>query len=278
VDGLHVAVAGADRTGPVHLLLHGITASSISFGAAFDALPGPVVVPDLLGFGGSRDRPPATGRFDRASHLAALQPVLPAVGLAGRPVVVVGHSMGAVLALHLAAELPDVCGVIAVSAPLYDDEGQGLSHIGEADLLARLLAAGDLSRRICRWMCEHRDLAQVLWPLLAPRWPWPIAAAGVQHTWPAYRQSLQELVLDSRWRAALHAVLGRGVPVALVDGAADGVPVPGRAAELAAGTPNVTAERWPGFGHDLPVVAGRQVAARVAALSTVWTAGRRPTA
>lgn len=270
VSGLHVDVAGPDRPGPVFVLLHGIIASGISWGAAWDALPGPVVVPDLLGFGRSMHRP--TDGYDRADHLAALAPVLPALGLAGRPVVVVGHSLGGVLALHLAASLPDVAGVVAICAPLYGSEEEGLGRIGEADALAKLLAVGDLSQRICEWMCDHRDLAGVLWPLMAPRWPLPISADGVLHTWPAYIGSLRSLVLESAWEEALGALVSRDVPVHLVEGADDGVPVPGRAAGLEAAHPAVTSEVVGGAGHDLPVSRPAPCTDRVAGLARRWTA------
>lgn len=270
VGGLHVAVAGPDRPGPVFLLLHGVTASGISWGAAWDALPGPVVVPDLLGFGQSMRRP-AEGHA-RADHLSALAPVLPALGLEDRPVVIVGHSLGAVLALHLAASLPDVAGVVTICAPLYASEEEGLGRIGEADALAKLLAVGDLSQRVCQWMCDHRDLARRLWPLLAPRWPVPIAADGVLHTWPAYRGSLQSLVLDSAWDEALEALAGRDVPVHLMEGADDGVPVPGRAAALEAAHPSVTSEVVAGAGHDLSISRPGPCTDRVVGLARRWVA------
>ncbi len=102
-------------------------------------------------------------------------------------------------------------------------------------------------------MCHNRRLAGVLWPILAPRWPWPVAADGVLHTWPAYRGSLESLVLDSGYRYALERLAHRGVPVWLVEGDHDGVPVPGRTQLLASTLPDVAALRVPGAGHALPL-------------------------
>lgn len=60
---LQVRVLGAGETVVLLLLLHGMIGAGNSFGAVYDALAehATVVVPDLLGFGGSRN---ATGPND----------------------------------------------------------------------------------------------------------------------------------------------------------------------------------------------------------------------
>lgn len=102
---------------PVVLLLHGMAAGGNCFGAGFDELGrrGTLVVPDLLGFGASMD---TSGPFTAAGHLDALDRLLDALGLLGRPVVVAGHSMGGVLALRWAARHPAaVDAVLTFCAP-----------------------------------------------------------------------------------------------------------------------------------------------------------------
>lgn len=150
-DGPLHATATALGDGPVVVALHGITASGRSFGAAFDDLP--FVALDVLGFGGSMDVD--TEGYTREHHLDALTTTLRGIGVLGRPLVLVGHSMGAVLALHAASRLPGVMGVVAMSAPLYDDEEEGLDRIARTDRLAGLLTTGDLAERVCTWMCNH---------------------------------------------------------------------------------------------------------------------------
>ena len=136
---LHAEATAADLAGdgPVVVLLHGIAGSSRSFGRAWDDLGAPTVAVDVLGFGRSF-RHPASG-YGRAAHVAAVRRTLRALGLGDRRMVYVGHSMGAVLALHLAATDPTAAGVVAMSAPLYDGEDEGLARIGAADPLAKLL-------------------------------------------------------------------------------------------------------------------------------------------
>ena len=264
-DGPLHATATALGDGPVVVALHGITASGRSFGAAFDDLP--FVALDVLGFGGSMDVD--TEGYTREHHLDALTTTLRGIGVLGRPLVLVGHSMGAVLALHAASRLPGVMGVIAISAPLYDDEEEGLDRIARTDRLASLLATGNLAERVCTWMCNHRTTAGILWPLLAPEWPWPIAADGVLHTWPAYRGSLQSLVLDSGWRDAMDRLAESGVPVLLINGADDPVQVPARAMGLAT-HPTVELVEVEGAGHELPLSHGAECARAIEARLDRW--------
>ena len=272
-DGTTLATTvGGSADRPVVVLLHGITASGRSYGADFDDLPGRVVVPDLLGFGGSMDV--RTDDYSLAAHVSAVARTLDELDLAGRPTVVVGHSMGAVLALHVARALDHPLGVVAFSAPLYDHEAEGMSRIGEADLLAGLLAVGDLAERVCAWMCAHRRTASVLWPLLAPHWPWPLAADGVLHTWPAYRGSLQSLVLDSDYADALAELGRRGVPVSIVNGSNDAVPVPARATRLARAWTNVETVDVAGAGHPLPISRAERAAGLVADRVRQWSPRR----
>lgn len=258
------AEAGDDTVRVV--LLHGIAASGRSFGRAWDGLPG-VLVPDLLGFGRSMDV--GAGSYDRNAHVESVRRTLAVAGPPA-PTVVVGHSMGAVLALHLAAVVPEVVGVVAMGAPLYDDRDEAMARIGSMDAMARLLAVGSLAERVCAWMCVHRRLAGALAPLVLPRWPVPVAHDAVLHTWPAYRQSLEHLVLDSGYRTALAALAAREVPVLLLDGTADPVPVPGRAEAVVAHHPAWRARTVDGADHALPVSHGEACAAEVGEAVRRW--------
>lgn len=104
---LHVGVWEPDgpTDGPVPtlLLVHGITASHVCWAELVAALPGVrLVAPDLRGRGRSRDLPGPYGMPTHADDVAA---VLDALDLG--PTGVVGHSMGAFVALVLADRHPD---------------------------------------------------------------------------------------------------------------------------------------------------------------------------
>ncbi len=87
------------RTGPTVLRLHGLGASGRSWRLVAERLAPAmrVVCPDLLGFGRS-PWPPVAYRV--ADHLAALEETFGRDDGETEPLLLVGHSTGAVLALE----------------------------------------------------------------------------------------------------------------------------------------------------------------------------------
>ena len=93
------------------LALHGWARSSADFAATLDGLD--AVALDLPGFGAT---PPPPEPWGAAAYSAAVADALPEFDA---PVVVVGHSFGGRVAVHLAASHPDaVAGLVLTGAPL----------------------------------------------------------------------------------------------------------------------------------------------------------------
>lgn len=122
---VHVPVRGGELAGglwtpegvppgPAVLAIHGITASHLSWPLVADRLAVPLVAMDLRGRGRSNALP---GPFDLRAHARDMLAVLDHLDL--ETVVVVGHSMGAFVAVCLAELAPDrVASMVLVDGGL----------------------------------------------------------------------------------------------------------------------------------------------------------------
>lgn len=163
--------------------------------------------------------------------------------------------MGGALALRWAASHTDrVLGVVAFGAPLYRDRAEADLRVAAMGRMEALLATdGWLPRAMCAWMCRHRSVASWIAVAARPNLPLPVARSGVKHTWATYRGAMDGLVRDTRWLHALGQLCRASIPITLVAGALDPVPVAGLAAQLAVGHASVTAIVHPTADHALPL-------------------------
>jgi len=209
------------ESGAPVVLLHGLLASSRYWGRAFDVLAEThrLVVPDLLGFGAS---PRPDDGYGPVDHADAVARCLHELALVDEPALVVGHSMGSLVALHLAHRHPELVErVVAFAPPIYDSRADAIRHIRTLGFLTRLFAFDTrLARRACRWVCDHRELAGRLAARFRGDLPAPIAQDGVQHTWASYSQSIEEVILAPTPPSILEQLQ---CPVHIVAGNADAI-------------------------------------------------------
>jgi pimeloyl-ACP methyl ester carboxylesterase len=111
-------VAGDAGAGPPVVLVHGIASSSVTFENVLPLITDRhrAVSIDLLGFGGSPAPEDATYTIEE--HVAALRRTLRELRL--REIVLVGHSLGALIAARYAATYRgDITRLVIVSPPVY---------------------------------------------------------------------------------------------------------------------------------------------------------------
>lgn len=249
---LHVRTAGTGNT--VTVLLHGLVATGDIFGAAFDQLAESttLVVPDLLGFGRSLDE--TRSHFTADDHLDALDAALEALGLADRPLIVGAHSMGSALAVRwLERRRGQITSIVCFGPPVYPDSGAVDSTISSSGLMARAFVANTKWAELaCRINCSHRTAAGIIAVLVTPELPWQIAKAASDHTWPAYRDAMDELVTHTDWKRLTDLASELEVPVTMAWGSEDRI----GDRSYASGLRDVKMFEIRDAGHHLPLTHG----------------------
>ena len=249
---LNVRRLGLD--GPPVVLLHGMCGSNQYWGSDFDALAASsrLIVPDLLGFGKS---PKPQNGYGPIEHAEAVVACLREAKI-DEPAVVVGHSMGTLVALALMESHPElVDSVICIAPPIYEVRADARRHIRAMSTLTRLLASDPPAHLLCKWMCAHRELARRLAPLLRPDVPAPIARDAVDHTWYSYVQSMERLILAAESPAWVKTAVR---PVDMIAALDDGVPDVALLNVLREANPLVSLTLLADGGHDLPLTRSQR--------------------
>jgi pimeloyl-ACP methyl ester carboxylesterase len=241
------------------LLLHGILGSNRYWGAAFDRLAadGLLLAPDLLGFGAS-PRPPSGYAPDE--HGGALIASLDELQVR-EPVFVVGHSLGALLAIWMARKYPErVRGVVVFAPPLFQDPRHARRQIAKAGGLERLFglenrAATWMARMVCRNLCEARPkLAARVYSAIRPAFPYPVVEDATRHSWVSYSETMRRVILGAEAATWFASQGTEAAPILVVAGDQDHYLDLEFLGGLVDRRPSARLEVWPGEGHDLPLV------------------------
>jgi pimeloyl-ACP methyl ester carboxylesterase len=198
--------------GPPVVFIHGLGASSHYWDGVRERAPVGYegIAIDLLGFG--RSPKPPSASYDVDCHLDTLERHIPPESL------LVGHSLGAILALALAARRPQLPrALVLVGTPAFADIETAQRDIGRLGLLPRLTVRGAwAARALCELMCIARPLAIAVAPVVLRDIPREVAADGARHTWRSYSRTLCRVVVEhrimedlTRTTAPVHFIHGR---------------------------------------------------------------------
>ena len=214
---LHTESMGPANASQAVVFLHGLAGSTASWLSPFRALATVrrVVLVDLLGFGQS---PKPAIAYTLDDHLLALHGTLTGMGITH--VHLVGHSMGALLAMAYAARFPQaVGGLVLLALPWYANPCEARRRIGEQSLFNRWLALETpLAHLACTAMCRLRPWLMPLMPHLLRNVPAPVARDVLRHNWLSYSRTMQHLIIESTPAAWLSAYTG---PTLFIQGLQD---------------------------------------------------------
>jgi pimeloyl-ACP methyl ester carboxylesterase len=173
--------------GPTVVLLHGVGASGAvwwALKAQLEANGWRVIVPDLLGFGESPK--PQWSQYRVRDHARQVVATLRGLGIRG-PVTFVGHSMGCLVSVHIAAIYPRmVKRLVLYEPPLYADDPDFRSHMKRRERYFALY----------EFIAAHPQLA-----FLRAHFFWRIAKriVGLQlseEMWAPFQRSLRNTIMQ----------------------------------------------------------------------------------
>jgi len=234
------------------ILLHGMAASGRYWRRLVELqTPGIRYVSiDLLGFGQSPK--PKHITYDYVTHLAAIHETLAAIGIS-KPVSLVGHSMGALLALRYAAEHPTAIDkLLLVGMPYFSSANQARLDITGSNFFRKLVYYGPTSHFLCTVWCRLlRPVTRHIAPFYLRHIPHYVAQDTLLHTWQSYAQSLQYVIENQAVTKDLLAITSTAVIVYGQD-----EPSRGYLAEAYSTNPHegpISFISFPETGHQLPV-------------------------
>lgn len=200
------------------VLLHGILGSTRYWSAIVEKLSQDhrAVAVDLLGYGESPK--PTDSTYDFDAQIGSIRRTLADSGVDG-PYRLVGHSMGALIALRLAAEYPsEVRSLTLFGMPIYESKEKAREQIVESGIVPKYMVYGHVARFICSAMCTFRPMIGKLVPMYRKDLPKDVVKDSVKHTWYSYSRSMQNIIEGQN----VVKDLGRlSVPTTLVYGKSD---------------------------------------------------------
>ncbi|HUP26406.1 MAG TPA: alpha/beta hydrolase [Candidatus Limnocylindrales bacterium] len=203
-------------SGPVIVFIHGM-AGSLRYWSPFMSYVATghrTIAIDLLGFGHSPM--PTDVVYDYQTHIGSILETLDHVGIK-EPVLLIGHSMGGLIALRLAALHPArVKGLVLIAMPIYSDELTAHNAITGTSRLKELAYYGFTSKLLCNVWCRFlRPLSGRLAPKYLRHLTYEAARDSVLHTWQSYAQSLHNVI---ELQDVLNDIAIVNVPIIMVYG------------------------------------------------------------
>ncbi len=198
------------------VLVHGIASSAATFQRVIPQLEGRYrcISLDLLGFGESPAPEGATYTIEE--HVASIRATIASLKLRA-PVILVGHSLGSLLAARYAAQNPEkVSRLLLVSPPVY------LSPSEIGDPLAK--AQVGLYLRAYEFLRTNKDFTMATASTISRMFKLGTALEVTERNWNAFILSLQNCIESQTTVSDIAAVR---VPIDVVYGALDQFVAPG---------------------------------------------------
>jgi len=209
-------IAADDGEGPVIIFLHGIASSAATFSHVIPQLSDHYrcISLDLLGFGESPS--PADATFTIEEHVDSIRATIHSLKL-DAPFILVGHSLGSLLAARYAAMHPSrVSRLVLVSPPIYVPPNQ----IGDPLVRARVGAY----MRAYEFLRDNKDFTMATVDTLRRLFQLEDILDVSEHNWQAFVMSLKNCI---ETQTTVSDIASVRVPIDVVYGSLDQFIAPG---------------------------------------------------
>jgi pimeloyl-ACP methyl ester carboxylesterase len=202
------------------ILLHGMVSTHRYWQDIVERLAGKrrLIMPDMLGFGASPK--PRKATYDIDELIASLERTLKNYRFK-QPPVLVGHSMGAVVALRWAREKPEKFSGLVLSSPTFFQKNLFHQQLASIAVEGHLLANKLLAKSITTLMGLAGLIPSPLATRIARSWPKHVIQDATRHRYYVYKKIVKnalymEDVLDDLKAVTIptHILLGEGDLVA----------------------------------------------------------------
>jgi cis-3-alkyl-4-acyloxetan-2-one decarboxylase len=176
-----------------------------------------IIAIDLLGFGHSPM--PKNTTYTYETHIKSIMDTLQHIGVE-KPFNLIGHSMGALIALRLAARhAAQIEQLILIAMPLYTSSEQAHKALTKSSKLKEWAYYGTSSKILCTvWCYCLRPISSRLAPKYLTHLTAEAAKDSVLHTWKSYSESLHNIIEHQHISHDMHSF---NKPVTLVYGEGD---------------------------------------------------------
>jgi len=257
-NALHCVEAGPENAPPI-LFLHGITGSRRYWQRKVRPLARVhrLILPDLIGFGLS---PKPHLEYTIDVFRDSVRTLVEERGLAARPLAIVGHSLGGLIALNYAARYGDhVSRMVVLSLPRFSDPvtahaifWRGSPHY------RRLLDEHSLAETLAQM--KRTGIEITLRYLL--RFPWTVLIDSHKFTFKSLTSTLEHCLLNYQVDGILPSV--PPIPTLLIHGEQDSVAPLSHVLPIPAAYPFMRLHTIRGTGHHLFLTHTRQCLALIA--------------
>lgn len=233
------------------ILLHGLTGSLNYWKRGLEEISDSysLLLIDLLGFGGS---PKPNSKYGLEEHLCAIEKAVIKEGFDSGGAIIVGHSLGAILTIGLAAKRPQwFQGLTVIGLPVY----QGKEAIKRKFSKLSLWDGLTVDSRY-KFVCFFHPLYMTEWfrPENVPK---DVFRDAAKHTWVSYYRTLDEIILNTNLTQLASQIKDK--KILFIHGEKDTAAPIENAEKLASVFTNAKFERLPDADHQIFLAAPEKV-------------------